>query len=169
MNSVVIGFHEKSLVKADSPQLGDVELRHPASDSSRVELFIPRRVERVREIDPFAIPTDLHHLRSAMERFIRFGGVSRLPHNASNPHRTRLLGMEGIRDIVLLQFARAPAGDVKKAIVEGEIDVGNQRGNRLETLKERRKKLRIGRFGGNLDNLLNLILRFVCATAKLKR
>ena len=77
--------------------------------------------------------------------------------------------MEGIRDIVLLQFARAPAGDVKKAIVEGEIDVGNQRGNRLETLKERRKKLRIGRFGGNLDNLLNLILRFVCATAKLKR
>src|SRR5690348_9615138 len=45
-----------------------VNLYHPTPDAFRVELRVPRRVERVCEVNTAAITADLHHLRSTVER-----------------------------------------------------------------------------------------------------
>src|SRR3954449_3253344 len=42
-----------------------VELDHPAVDALRVELAVPARVERVRQVDALAVAAHLDHLRPA--------------------------------------------------------------------------------------------------------
>ena len=79
-----------------------------------------------------------------------------LPHDAADMDRARFLRMKAIRDVVLQHFARAPARDVEKSIVQGEVDVGDQRRHRLESLSQRRESFGIGRLGRNFNDLLNL-------------
>src|SRR5262245_33036067 len=66
--------------------------------------------------------------------------------------------MERVGNVVLQHFPCAPAGDVKKPIVHGEIDIGDKRRHRLETLEQRRELLGIGWLSRDLDDLLNLPL-----------
>src|SRR4051812_50153318 len=55
-----------------------VELDHPAVDALRVELAVPRRVQRVRQVDALAVAAYLDHLRAprqlARRRARRAGG-----------------------------------------------------------------------------------------------
>ena len=55
------------------------------------------------------------------------GRMLRLPHNPSEMDRAREFGIKGIGDIVLAHFAGAPTRHVEEAVIEGEIDVGDQR------------------------------------------
>src|SRR5215218_9680119 len=45
-----------------------IELDHPALDAVGIELADPGDVHEDGEVDAAAIPADLHHLRSAVER-----------------------------------------------------------------------------------------------------
>ena len=60
-------------------------------------------------------------------------------------------------DVVLLQIAGAPTGDVEEAIVHRQVDVGDEQRNRLEALECRRQNVGIGRLGRNLDDLRDLL------------
>ena len=67
-----------------------------------------------------------------------------------------LFGAERVRDVVLQKFAGAPARDIEEAVVEGEVDVGDQGRHGLEALEQRRQLLGIGRLGRDLDHLTGL-------------
>src|SRR6266851_9911239 len=75
--------------------------------------------------------------------------------DAADVQRAGQLRLEWIRNIVLPELAGAPTRDIKEPVVEREIDVGDQRRDRLEAFEQRRQDFRIGRFGGNLDDLLD--------------
>src|SRR6266540_4138938 len=126
---------EEFRVECDTPRRGGVELDHPAVDALRIELRVDRAVERVGEINAPAVAADLHHLRSTIELAVLRTRVGRARHDPSNPHLSGELRVEWIRHVVLLQVAGAPARDVEEAVVHGQIDVGDQWGNRLEALE----------------------------------
>jgi hypothetical protein len=65
------------------------------------------------------------------------------------------LGIERVGHIVLSEIAGSPAGDVEEPVVDRQIDIGNERGDCLEAFEQRRPDIRIGGFGGNLDDLLD--------------
>jgi hypothetical protein len=52
-----------------------------------------------------------------------------------------------------MEIASAPAGDVKILIVNREIDIGNERRARVESLQHRRQQMGIGGLGRDLDDL----------------
>src|ERR1700730_13650567 len=126
-------FDEEFRVELDSALGLGVKLYHPALDSIGIELGIDRAVERVGEIDAPTIAADLHHLRAAVEPAVLGLRVGCLRDDATDTDLARQLRLEGIGNIVLMQIARAPAGHIKKAVVHGEIDVGNERRHGFET------------------------------------
>src|SRR6516225_5153219 len=84
-----------------------------ARGALRVELAVPRAVERIGEVDPSAVATDFHHLRAPGKRpTVWMGGVARNPADSDGTHEFRA---HGVRDVVLPQLAGSPAGNVKKA------------------------------------------------------
>src|SRR5205814_5083470 len=110
----------------------DVDLGHPPANAIGIELRVPGRIERVREVDAPAIAADLDHLRSAIEgaRFTARMGLA--PNDATDRERAAEPRLEGVRYVVLSHLAGSPAAHIEKAVVE------------------------IGRFGGDLDNLPHL-------------
>ena len=64
--------------------------------------------------------------------------------------------MEWVADLVLAELAGAPARDVEVPIVQAEVDVGHQRRHSAERLERRRQQVRVGRLGGDLNDLLRL-------------
>ena len=76
-------------------------------------------------------------------------------YDPANMNRADQLGIKRIGDIVLAHLSRAPAGSVEKTIVDGKIDVGEQRRHGLEALEQRRQLARIGWLGGNLNDFLD--------------
>jgi hypothetical protein len=83
------------------------------------------------------------------------------PHDAAQMHGAGQLGIERIGDVVLPHFARAPARDVKPAVVEREIDIRDQGRHRFEALQQGRQLLRFGRLGGNLYDLSHVPVALV--------
>src|SRR5579863_3292043 len=121
-----------------------IELYHPAPDALGIELHVPRRIERVGEIDAPAVAADLDHLRTAVQRGLGLLGMRRVAHDAAEVNRGGLLGVERIGNVVLKEFAGAPAGDVEKTVVERKVDVGDQGRHGFEPLQHGRKLFRIG-------------------------
>src|ERR1700722_3955377 len=71
-----------------------------------IELVVPCRVERVGPIYPFAIATDLDHLRSASIGLA--GWVRRAADNAADVDRARKLRLSRVGDFVLTHLAGSP-------------------------------------------------------------
>src|SRR5262249_36060352 len=93
----------------------------------RIELVVPRRVERVGPVDPLAVTANLNHLRTAsIHLAIRVG---RTTSDAADVDRTRKLWLPRVGDVVLAHLAGSPAGDVKKTVIHGKVDIGDQRGH----------------------------------------
>src|SRR5271154_2693937 len=111
-----------------------IDFHHPASNSVRIKLRVPWRIKRIREISTTPVPAQLHHLRAAIQRRRRIFGMCRAPHDATYMHGPGFFGMERIGNIVLKKFSRAPARDVKKAVVERKINVCDERRHGLEAL-----------------------------------
>src|SRR5271155_2200234 len=86
-----------------------VKLRHPCSDAVGIKDLVPRRVQRVGDVDPSAVTADLYHLRSAAEQQGRSRRVRLASYDPSDVDRCRLSRVEWVADVVLLDFARAPA------------------------------------------------------------
>ena len=64
------------------------------------------------------------------------------------------LRMKWVGNIVLLEFTGTPAGDAEETIVEGEIDVRDQRWNGLKSFQQRRQTFRAGPFRGDFDHFV---------------
>src|SRR6185295_15122166 len=71
---------EEILVERDAAFGLGIELDHPAAKPIRIELLVDDSIERVGEIDPFAIAADLDHLWPAIERL----GLGRRMRGARN-------------------------------------------------------------------------------------
>src|SRR5208283_2640075 len=69
--------------------------------------------------------------------------------------RADFLRMKRIGNIVLQELAGSPARDVKEAVVEREVDVGDERGHGLEPLEQGRQLFRIGRLGWYFDHFVH--------------
>ena len=78
------------------------------------------------------------------------------PNDSTDMHRASLFGTEWVGNVVLQHFPCAPTRDVKKPIVYGEINIGDERRHCFEALKQ------WGSFSGSagsardLDDFLNL-------------
>src|SRR5215213_3148865 len=68
VRSLVPEVEEEIGVDAHAPRRVGVKLDHPALDTLGVELRIPGEVEGVGDVDTPAVPADLDHLRSPVER-----------------------------------------------------------------------------------------------------
>ena len=140
-----------------------VNLYHPTLHTIGKELFIPRGIERVGEIDAFAVAADLDHLRTAVERLPGFARVGGAAHDAAEMERAGFFRVGGIRDVVLDKFAGSPARNVEEAVVERKVDIGDQGRHRLEAFEQGRKLFRVGRLGGNFDHLADRPLTVLAA------
>src|SRR3954467_15346788 len=83
-----------------------VELDHPAVDALGIELLVPARVERVRQVDALAVAAHLDHLGAAVDLAARRGAGA--PDDPAKVHRAGLLGVARVADVVALELARAP-------------------------------------------------------------
>src|ERR1700675_1079183 len=77
------------------------------------------------------------------------------PDNSTKVQGAGELWVKWIGYIVLLKFTRAPAGHVEKTVVQGKINVGNERRHGLKTLQHGREFVRIGRLRGNFDHFFD--------------
>ena len=118
MNPVVVAFEEKVLIKLHAAIGTRIEFHHPTAHAVGVELLVPCRVKRVREIDSFAIAAHFHHLRSARERLIRLLRMRCAIGYATDTYRAGLLRIERVRYVVLQKLACSPARDVKEFVVQ---------------------------------------------------
>src|SRR5208282_384439 len=98
-----------------------IELYHPALNSVRIELRVPRCVQRVREIGSASVAAHLHHLRAAIQGCAGILRMSSAAHDAAQMHGTSLFGMKRVGHVILQKFAGSPAGNVKEAVVERQI------------------------------------------------
>src|SRR6202041_1279179 len=112
-----------------------VELYHPAANSVGIELHVPGGVQRVGEIDATSIAAELDHLRAAVQHVAGIFRMRGAAHDAAQMHGAGFLGMEGIGNVILQEFAGAPARNVEEAIVERKIDIGDKRGHSFESLE----------------------------------
>src|SRR6202167_1551796 len=128
-----------------------IEFYHPALNSVGIELRVPRSIQRVCEINSTSIAAHLHHLRPAVQGRGPILRMSSAAHDTTQMHGTCPLGMKGVGHVVLQKFAGSPAGNIKEAVVERQIDIRDKGGHGLESLKQRRQLFRIGGLGGNLD------------------
>jgi hypothetical protein len=152
----LFAMREEALVDAQ-PAVGvGVELGHPGPDAVRVELVVPRPVQRVGEADPpcrRGSPLPSAALRRAVCRCWRVRGAV---DDSAEPYGSHLLRVRRVRHVELLHLTGAPAGHVKEPVVDREVDVGDERRHRSEGLQRRRQQIRVGGFGGNGDDLLGL-------------
>src|SRR4029077_17840432 len=98
------------------------------------KLLIPGCVERVGKINTLTITADFHHLRSAAERDMRFFRMGRFPDNPADLNDRREFRAVWYGDIVAAELSGTPAGNVEPFVVQGEINVGDQRRNGFEPL-----------------------------------
>ena len=131
-----------------------VDLGEPGAHAVRVELVVPRPVQRVGQVDPRAVPADLHHLRAAGQRLARRRGVRGPPGDAAEPDRAGLPRVGRVADVVLLELAGAPAGHVEELVIHRQVDVGDQRRHGAERLQRRRQRVRVRGLGRDGDHLV---------------
>src|SRR5208282_2540790 len=82
-----------------------------------IELGVPRGIERVGPVDPFAVTADLDHLWAACKGLaVRVG---RAANDAADMDGARELGLPRFADVVLTHLAGSPAGDVQEFVIHG--------------------------------------------------
>src|SRR5580658_1377664 len=102
-----------------------VELYHPTANSVGIELHVPGGVQGVREVGATSIAAEFDHLRAAVQRIAGIFRMRGAAHDTTQMHGAAFLGVKRIGNVILQEFAGAPAGNVKEAIVEGKIDIGD--------------------------------------------
>src|SRR5260370_6177321 len=74
-----------------------VDFRDPSPNAVRVELGVPRSVERVRNVNPAAVAAELDHLRRAIEwAALR---MRALRNDTAEPHSTRQPRVQGVAHV----------------------------------------------------------------------
>src|SRR5205085_196672 len=98
----------------------------PGTDTVRVEDLVPGRIQRVGGVDAATVAADLDHLRAPCEAQLRVGRVRCPPDDPAQVHGTGLFRVVRVADVVLLELAGSPAGDVEPAVVDREVDVADE-------------------------------------------
>lgn len=142
--------HEEVRIKSHPTGRVGIDPHHPATHA-RIELVIPATVERIGEVEPPSVAAHLHHLGPALHRPSL--GMRHRVGQTTNTYGPRELWVEGVRHIVLAQFACAPARHVEKTIVQRQVDVRDQRRHHAQLLEHRRQDGRVVWLVRNLDHL----------------
>src|SRR5919204_6674906 len=99
----VVAVREEARIDSHTADVGvRVDARHPRADALRIEDVVPGGIERVGRIDASAVPADLHHLRPAPQPQVLRRWVRRAADDPAEVHRTRLLWVVRVADVVLL-------------------------------------------------------------------
>ncbi len=157
MRAVAVGELDPVVVGERQPAVRPRVREHlRGRHAVRIELVVPRRIERVGPVHAPAVATDLDHLRAARERAaVR---VRRTARDAADAHRPREHRVVRVRHVILAHLAGAPARHVQEAIVERQVDVGHERRHRAESLQQRRQLVGRGRFGRDRRGFLRMEL-----------
>src|ERR1700691_3403907 len=151
----VLEFKKELRIERHSTRGLGIELYHPAANSVRIELHVPRRVQGVREIDATSVAAQLDHLWSPVQTVAGNFRMRSAAHDTPQMHGACFLGMKRIGNVILQKFAGSPARNVKEAVVERKIDICDERRDGLESLQQRRQQIGIGGFSGNFDHFGN--------------
>src|SRR5689334_17102851 len=92
---------QETLIEGNAALGIDIDPGHPAADAVRIELRVPRRIERVRDVDAASVTADLDHLRAAVERAVARLRVRCAAHHPADLERAGELGLERIAHVVL--------------------------------------------------------------------
>src|SRR5436309_5591737 len=96
MNSIILALQQEPRVEVH-PSIGSgIELGHPTANAFGIELFVPRGIKRVGEINASAIPTHFYHLRPPGQGLVWILWMRRTAHDPSDSHRTSLLRTERV-------------------------------------------------------------------------
>src|SRR5215468_5882766 len=113
MKTMVLRLYQEPRIKTQRSVSISIRLHHPSTYSIRVKLFVPRLVKRVGEIHPFTVPTQLHHLRTAIHWFSRTLRMRRPLHDSTNWQNCSQLRLIWYRYIITMKLTGPPAGDVE--------------------------------------------------------
>src|SRR6516225_2553172 len=138
MQSMRCGGNEKVWIKRQRAVRPGIGFNEPGTDSVRIYLFVPRRIQRIGKVNAFSVTAYLHHLRTPIERGVWLFRMGRTTCDSADLRHGCELGAIGNRDVVTAQFASSPAGYIKPFIIKRQVKVGNKGWNRLETLQQRR-------------------------------
>ncbi len=157
MRAIAVGEFDPVVVGERQPAVRPRMREHlRARHAVRIELVVPRRIQRIGPVHAPAVAADLDHLRAACEpAAVR---VRRTARDAADAYRPREHRIVRIRHVVLAHLAGAPARHVQEAVVERQVDVGHERRHRAESLQQRRQLIGRGRLGGNRRGLLHMEL-----------
>ena len=78
--------------------------------------------------------------------------MRRLADNAAQLHHPGQGRVKGVGNIILPQFPGTPAGYIQEPVIQGQIQIGNQRRHLAQGFQGRRQQFRIGRFRRHLDD-----------------
>src|SRR6266567_3097304 len=164
MGAQTVKLDQEFFIEFDPAIRVCIDLHHPALYTVGVELLVPRGVERVREVDALAVAADFDHLRTAVQSLPGLLRVSRSAYDATEVERAGLLRAYRIGDVILDELTGPPARNIEEAVVEGEVDVGDQGRYCLEALEQRWQVFRLGRLGGNFNHLAHSPFAALVAT-----
>ncbi len=119
-------------------------------------MIIPGGVERVSPVHALAVSADLNHLRTTL--VCGPAGVCGLASDPADVDRSDECGVHRITDVVLTHLPRAPAGNVEEPVVQGQVNVGDQRRHRSEALEQWRQIIGICGLGRDCRGLLRVEL-----------
>lgn len=157
MRAIAVGELDPVIVGERHPAFRPHVREHLcARHAVRIELVVPRRIERVGPVHALPVAADLDHLRAARERAaVRMRRAARDAADADRPREHRVVR---VRHVVLAHLAGAPAGHIEEAIVERQVDVGHERRYRAESLEQRRQFIGRGRLRGDRRGFLHMEL-----------
>src|ERR1700716_529175 len=102
MRPLAIELDEEIGIEAELAARLRVQLDHPPADSAWIELDVPAGVQRVGQVDPAAVTTDLDHLRTPVDRAGCW--MRSAANDPADVDRARLHGMRRVCHVVALQF-----------------------------------------------------------------
>src|SRR6516225_10181073 len=145
--------NEKVWIKRQRAVRPGIGFNEPGTDSVRIYLLVPGRIQRVGKINAFSVAAYLHHLRTAIQRYVQLFRMGRATYDSADMKHGCELRAIGNRDVVTAQFPGSPAGYIKPFIIKRQVKVSNEGWNRLETLQQRRQQIRVRRLSWNFNHL----------------
>ena len=120
--------HEEIGVELIGPVGLALELDQPALDPG-IELVVPGREQRVRDVHPITVERVLDHLRPAVQRSARLRMTAVPAEQAAEPDLGFQLRVGRVGHVVVTDVAVQPVREEQVLVVEREHQVGDQPGD----------------------------------------
>src|SRR5215208_2624693 len=116
MQTHFTGLDEEIRIQFHSAIGVGVDTDHPALEQVGIELVIPGAVQAICYVDALGVPANLDHLGATQQPTFVLG-VSFLTGDTADLDLADELWIERIRNIILMEFAGSPAGNIQEAVV----------------------------------------------------